>query len=136
MSRGSQMVTTAPPARRPESGRWSRGAYRPDERRAAPAVPAAVEVELTGDVVVDMARVGLVHPVGLGLLVRAHREAKQRGAVLCLAAPSRFVVTVLHTMCLTSVFPVLEDREQALAWLARQRRAADAAPTPEEAQVA
>ncbi|MFD1321342.1 STAS domain-containing protein [Micromonospora sonneratiae] len=69
-------------------------------------------------VVLDLARVSLIDSTGLGVLVRAHRDAKQCGGTLCLAAPSRFIRTVLHTMRLESVFPIFENSEHALASLA------------------
>ncbi len=70
------------------------------------------------DVVLDLAGVPLIDSTGLGLLVRAHQRARRCGGRVCLAAPSRFVVTVLHTMRLESVFPIFDDRAQALHWLA------------------
>lgn len=73
------------------------------------------------DVVLDLSRVGMLDSTGLGLLVRAHREARQQGRSLCLVAPSRFVLTVLHTMRLESVFLVFDHRPQALACLAAER---------------
>jgi anti-sigma B factor antagonist len=76
-------------------------------------------------VVVNMAAAPAMDPTGLAVLVRAHCEAKQRGCLLCLAAPSRFVLTALHTMRLHTVFPVFPDSDAALAWLAAQRRPDD-----------
>ncbi|BCL18094.1 STAS domain-containing protein [Micromonospora sagamiensis] len=73
------------------------------------------------DVVLDLCRVGMLDSTGLGLLVRAHREARQQGRSFCLVAPSRFVLTVLHTMRLESVFLVFDHRSQALACLAAGR---------------
>ncbi|MEU8241983.1 STAS domain-containing protein [Actinoplanes missouriensis] len=61
------------------------------------------------DVVVDLHAVHLIDSAGLGLLVRAHREAKRHGAQLSLAEPSRFVQTVLHTMRLDGVFSVVDS---------------------------
>ncbi|MET7833465.1 STAS domain-containing protein [Micromonospora sediminicola] len=62
-------------------------------------------VDLTGLEVIDSA--------GLGLLVRAHQEARRDGRRLCLVAPSRFVLTVLHTMRLDGVFAVVDDHAPA-----------------------
>ncbi|MEU4555344.1 anti-anti-sigma factor [Micromonospora violae] len=73
--------------------------------------------DMGGHVVVDLSRVHLIDSTGLGLLVRAHREARERGATLCLAAPSRFVRTVLHTMRLDGAFPLFDSRDEALAQL-------------------
>ncbi|MEV6349888.1 STAS domain-containing protein [Actinoplanes sp. NPDC051851] len=69
------------------------------------------------NVVMDLAAVGFVDSAGLGLLVRAHREARHRGAALLLAAPSRFVQTVLHTMRLDGMFQTFPDRARALECL-------------------
>lgn len=73
--------------------------------------------EVGGHVVVDLSRVHLIDSTGLGLLVRAHRDARERGATLCLAAPSRFIRTVLHTMRLEGAFPIFGSRDDALAAL-------------------
>ncbi|WDZ82629.1 STAS domain-containing protein [Micromonospora cathayae] len=72
------------------------------------------------DVVLDLSRVGMIDSTGLGLLVRAHRDARQRNRTFCLVAPSRFVLTVLHTMRLDSVFLVFDHRTQALTCLAAE----------------
>ncbi|WFE99922.1 STAS domain-containing protein [Micromonospora sp. WMMD964] len=71
--------------------------------------------EVGRHVVVDLSRVHLIDSTGLGLLVRAHRDARERGVTLCLAAPSRFIRTVLHTMRLDGAFPIFESRDDALA---------------------
>lgn len=67
-----------------------------------------------GHVVIDLHTVRFIDSAALGLLVRAHQEAKQRGALLVLAAPSRFVRTVLHTMRLDGVLETYEDVPTAL----------------------
>ncbi|MFJ6194687.1 STAS domain-containing protein [Micromonospora sp. NPDC092111] len=67
-------------------------------------------------VVVDLARVHLIDSTALGVLVRARQEARQRGRRLSLAGPSRFVRTVLHTMRLDRVFPVFDNRRDAVSW--------------------
>ncbi|TDC36760.1 anti-sigma factor antagonist [Micromonospora sp. 15K316] len=71
-------------------------------------------VEQGDRVLVDLSEVQVIDSTGLGLLVRARQEARRRDATLCLVAPSRFVLTVLHTMRLDGVFPVAESREAAL----------------------
>ncbi|MEU9509764.1 STAS domain-containing protein [Micromonospora sp. NPDC048170] len=81
-----------------------------DELRAA----LRQTVDVCGHVVVDLTRVHLIDADGLGLLVRAHRDARDRGAVLCLAAPSRFIRTVLHTMRLDGLFPIFASPEEAV----------------------
>jgi anti-anti-sigma factor len=64
-------------------------------------------------VVLDLHAVHLIDSAGLSLLVRAHQEAKNRGGSLRLVAPSRYVLTVLHTMRLDSVFASYPDEEKA-----------------------
>jgi anti-anti-sigma factor len=65
-------------------------------------------------VVVDMRAVHFIDSSGLGLLVRARQEARSHGGTVSLAAPSRFVLTVLHTMRLDAAFPQFPDQETAL----------------------
>lgn len=65
-------------------------------------------------VVLDLHAVHLIDSAGLGLLVRIHQEAKRRGGSLSLVAPSRFVLTVLHTMRLGTVFATYPHEEAAL----------------------
>jgi anti-sigma B factor antagonist len=68
------------------------------------------------DVVVDLHAVHVIDSAGLGLLVRAHQEAKQSGGRFALVAPSRFVLTVLHTMRLDGLFSVFPDRATAFSF--------------------
>lgn len=68
-------------------------------------------------VVVDLAEVPTLGPEGLAVLVRGHRRARRLNGWVCLAAPSRFVVTVLHTMHVDGVFPMFDDCASALDWL-------------------
>jgi anti-sigma B factor antagonist len=65
-------------------------------------------------VVLDLRIAEVIDSAGLGLIVRVHQEAKQRGGTLTLAAPSRFVLTVLHTMRLDGVFALAVDVPAAL----------------------
>ncbi|MER5454688.1 STAS domain-containing protein [Micromonospora sp. NPDC002389] len=74
-------------------------------------------VDVHGTVVVNLDGVHVIDSAGLGLLVRAHREVRERGGRLCLAAPSRFIRTVLHTMKLDGVFPIFESLDEAVAQL-------------------
>ena len=71
-------------------------------------------------VVVDLHAVRVIDPAGLGLLVRARQEARQHEATFDLVAPSRFVLTVLHTMRLDGVFRAFPDRATALRTLRRR----------------
>ncbi|MBU2664161.1 STAS domain-containing protein [Actinoplanes bogorensis] len=66
-------------------------------------------------VIVDLHAAPTIDSAGLSLLVRALNEAKAHGGTLTLAAPSRYVVTVLHTMKLHPVFPMYPDLDAALA---------------------
>lgn len=68
-------------------------------------------------VVVDLSAAPTIDPTGLGVLVRAHRRARGRAGTLCFAAPSRFLLTVMHTMHVDGVFPVFDDCPSACAWL-------------------
>jgi anti-anti-sigma factor len=70
-------------------------------------------------VVLDLHAVHLIDSAGLGLLVRTHQDVKQRGGSLSLVAPSRYVLTVLHTMRLDTVFPTYPDEQTAFRALAR-----------------
>lgn len=78
-------------------------------------------------VVVDLAGSPRVDPAGLGVLIRAHGRAKHRDGVICLVAPSRFVLTVLHTMHVDGVFPIFDDCVTALRWARAETAASDAA---------
>ena len=69
-------------------------------------------------VLVDLSDVRLIDSTALGLLVRAHQDAKRHGHYVCLVAPSKFVITVLHTMRLRGVFPDFPSRHQTCQWLA------------------
>lgn len=66
-------------------------------------------------VVVDLHAVDFIDSAGLGLLVRGHQEAKQHDATFALVAPSRFVLTVLHTMRLDGMFRSFPNHRAALA---------------------
>ncbi|GIJ79585.1 anti-anti-sigma factor [Micromonospora phaseoli] len=92
------------------------------------ALRTAVDVD--GTVVVDLVGVQVIDSAGLGLLVRAHRDIRERGGQLFLAAPSRFVRTVLHTMKLDGVFPIVDSLDAAVAHLrAAANPTAPATPT-------
>jgi anti-anti-sigma factor len=70
-------------------------------------------------VVLNVTEVAVIDSIGLGVLVRAHRDARRLGGALCLVAGSRFIVTVLHATRLDAMFALFDDCEHALAWLAR-----------------
>lgn len=74
-------------------------------------------VRRRGNVVLDLSEAPTIDPTGLGVVVRAHREARQHDCLVCFVAPSRFVLTVLHTMRLECLFPIFDDCPSALQWL-------------------
>lgn len=76
-------------------------------------------LESSSHVVLDLHAVHLIDSAGLGLLVRTHQEARHRGGSLHLVAPSRFVLTVLHTMRLDTLFPHHPGEEEALQAICR-----------------
>jgi len=84
-------------------------------------------VDQHNGIVVDLAATPRVDPAGLGVLIRAHGRAKHRGSKICLVAPSRFVLTVLHTMHVDGVFPIFDDAVTALRWLHAETAAATTA---------
>jgi anti-sigma B factor antagonist len=86
-------------------------------------VALAWALEHHRDVVVDLADTPTLDPAGLSVLIRAHRRARHNGGRLCLVAPSRFVLTALHTMHVDHVFPIFEDCPAALGWLRQDVRA-------------
>ena len=69
------------------------------------------------NLVLNMAEVKFIDSTGLGVMVRAHQAAKRRGGQVVLATPSRFLLTILHTMRLEPVFPTFATPELAVTWL-------------------
>ncbi|WP_406045863.1 STAS domain-containing protein [Micromonospora sp. NBC_00898] len=100
------------------------GDIRVDNRDTLQSALAAA-VAVRGHALVDLTQAHLIDSTGLGLLVRAHSHARERGALLCLAAPSRFILTVLHTMRLDGIFPIFDSRDEALQWLSRATATTD-----------
>lgn len=68
-------------------------------------------------VLMDLHATEMIDSAGLGMLVRARQHARAHGSGLVLAAPSRYVRTVLHTMKLDAAFAIFDDTESALAEL-------------------
>jgi anti-anti-sigma factor len=66
-------------------------------------------------VIVDLAGAATIDSVGLGTVVRAHQAARRCGGDLLLAAPSRFIRTVLHTMRLDGALPIFDTVPQAMS---------------------
>ncbi|GAB7046681.1 STAS domain-containing protein [Catenuloplanes indicus] len=88
------------------------------DRHVTDTVQAALEdpAGRCAHVVLDLGGVATVDPNGLSGLVRVRQVCRRRRGTVCLAAPSRFVLAVLHTMRLTEAFPCFPDRSAALAW--------------------
>ena len=68
-------------------------------------------------VVVDLTDAPRLDSAGLGVLIRARGRARHSGGVVCLVGPSRFVLTVLHTMHVDGVFPIFDDCATAFDWI-------------------
>ncbi|MCA2213921.1 STAS domain-containing protein [Jidongwangia harbinensis] len=66
-------------------------------------------------IIMDLTGAATIDSVGLGTVVRARQAARRRGGDLLLAAPSRFVQTVLHTMRLDGAFPTFDTVPQAMS---------------------
>lgn len=73
--------------------------------------------EMGGHVLVDLGRTDLLDSTALGLLVRAHRGATERGALLCIATASPLIRQVLRVTRLDEVLPVADSRADALTRL-------------------
>ncbi|MEV0430950.1 STAS domain-containing protein [Micromonospora sp. NPDC050495] len=109
----------------------------PDDRPAgevdtAESVRRALREAFTlgPQVLVDLGDVATIDSTGLGLLVRAHQDARNEGRTLCLVAPSRFIRTVLHTMRLEQVFPIFPTRAAAFRHCTRAVGAPARAASP------
>ena len=74
-------------------------------------------VDQSTHVIVDLAEAPTMDSTGLAVLVRAHCRARRQDGNVCLVAPSRYVVTVLHTMKVDGCFPMFADCASALQWL-------------------
>jgi anti-sigma B factor antagonist len=64
--------------------------------------------------IVDLHAVHTMQPAALSMLVRARQRTKAGGGLFCLVAPSRFVLTVLHTMRLVTAMPAYPDLREAM----------------------
>ncbi|RIV41204.1 STAS domain-containing protein [Micromonospora radicis] len=77
--------------------------------------------DMGGDVLIDLGRTDLLDSTALGLLVRAHRTAAERGARVCVAVTSPLIRQVLQVTGLDKVLSVAVDRAEALARLTAER---------------
>lgn len=80
--------------------------------------------DMGGHVLVDLVRTDLIDSTALGLLVRAHHDAVERGARFCVAVTSPLIRQVLQVTGLHDVLAVADTRTAALAYLAADRSAA------------
>jgi anti-anti-sigma factor len=78
-------------------------------------------IDTYGHVVLDLTQAAALDSAGLSVLVRAHQRARAAGVELCLAGPSRWVLTVLHTMKVDGLFPIFDDTGTALEWVRASR---------------
>lgn len=117
--------TPVPQGRRPagDTAPTGRVSGRQTEAGAVVRVAGDVDIDVVGElraaldaaveahprVVVDLGGAGTIDSVGLSALVRGRQAARKRGGDLVLAAPSRFVRTVLHTMRLDAAFPIFDS---------------------------
>ncbi|TCB98495.1 anti-sigma factor antagonist [Micromonospora zingiberis] len=74
--------------------------------------------DMGGHVLVDLGRTDLIDSTALGLLVRAHHDAADRGARLCVAVTSPLIRQVLRVTRLDDLLSVADSRADALARLA------------------
>ena len=84
------------------------------------AMSAAIErlhglIEANPHVVLDLNELFYVDPSGVGALLSLYTSATSRGGQLRFARPSRKIARLLETTKLTSVFPVHESEEAAIA---------------------
>ncbi len=66
-------------------------------------------------VVLDLNELFFVDPSGIGALLSLYTSATSRGGKLRFARPSRKIARLLETTKLTSVFPVHDSEEAAIA---------------------
>jgi anti-sigma B factor antagonist len=87
------------------------------------ALEREVEPHLRGQgpgLVFDLAEVGFVGSVGLGLFVRVGRTLGEDGRVLVLARIPRPVERVLRAIGLDQVFPMFRTVQEAKSWIAQR----------------
>ena len=87
------------------------------------ALEREVEPHLSGQepgLVLDLAEVGYVGSVGLGLFVRVGKTLGEEGRVLVLARIPRPVERVLRAIGLDQVFPMFRTVQEAREWVAQR----------------
>jgi len=80
-------------------------------RRAIDDAFAAGDVQL----ILNCGEVSIIDSSGIGILVKAMTNAKQRGGDVRLVNPSKFVLQTLRLIGVLNLFAIFEDEEQALA---------------------
>ena len=79
----------------------------------APRLQSELTAAMAGDdparIVVDMSAVEFCDSTGMNVLLAAHRQARERGGDLALAAPRAAVRKILEVTGLGSVFTVHDD---------------------------
>ncbi len=85
-----------------------------------PAMSAATNwlrelINRNPQVVLDLNELFFVDPSGIGALLSLYTSATSRGGKLRFARPSRKVARLLETTKLTTVFPVHDSEEAAIA---------------------
>ncbi|MGC5028799.1 STAS domain-containing protein [Micromonospora sp. DT229] len=73
--------------------------------------------DMGGHVLVDLVRTDLIDSTALGMLVRAHHDAVERGARFCVAVTSPLIRQVLQVTGVDKVLAVTDSRPAALAHL-------------------
>ncbi|NLC57769.1 MAG: STAS domain-containing protein [Armatimonadetes bacterium] len=72
------------------------------------------------NIVVDLAQVGFIDSVGLGVLIGGLRRARAGGGTLVLAGPNPRIRRILDITGLSSAFTVVQDVPEALEALNRE----------------
>ncbi|MDH5278782.1 MAG: STAS domain-containing protein [Actinomycetota bacterium] len=78
------------------------------------ALTIAIEAAVTGDVLVDASPVETVDVAGLGVLVAAHRRARQSGLRLVLCDPQPRVMRLLAVTRLHRILNLEREARQAV----------------------
>lgn len=66
-------------------------------------------------ILVNLAEVPMVDSSGIGVLVRCHTSAKQKGGSIKLVQPQNYTVKTLKMVGLIDIFEIYESEEDAVA---------------------
>lgn len=72
------------------------------------------------NIAIDLAQVGFIDSVGLGVLIGALRRARAGGGTLVLAGPNPRIRRILDITGLSSTFTVVQSVEEGLSALERE----------------